>query len=60
MQHRKKSQQVYFASSNRWSKKRMKRQEKDFSRHNIRQCLVNENKVLEWDILLDKMPMKAS
>lgn len=26
----------------------------------IRHCLVDENKVLEWDILLDKIPTEAS
>lgn len=40
--------------------KRVKRQEKDFSRHTIRQCLVDEINVLEWDILLDKKRMEAS
>lgn len=33
----------------------MKRQEKDLSKYKIRQCLVDENKVRERDILLDKI-----
>lgn len=40
--------------------KSMKRQEKDFSRCQIRQQLLDENKALDWDILLDKIPMEAS